>query len=326
MSTERDSKSIKHTHTPIQANTPDLPQADPALAIEPSVVQPSMLMQPEQLRRLHEPQQHAAIRQMQQTHGNQQMQRQVSGNQQAQQPPIGLYALLVRAARHYQQQMQRKANKSSSSSAQPKTKEERMAYVVKRLVEKYGYPVNGAAGLVGNLYAESGLLANRVEGSTEAAPMKAKDAKDKVAEFTPEEVMDRIYKKQGPKLPGIGLAQWTSAARREGLFKHEYEGKVLGAEILNSLDAQIDYLVKELESSYSNVNKVLKNASTSVEDASDEVLFNFERPGAVLEKVQTAKGKTVTRTKKRDDATVKGIREKRSNLGKEALKAYNGSK
>ena len=41
----------------------------------------------------------------------------------------------------------------------------RVLRVMELLVDRYGYPVNGAAGLVGNLIAESGVLPNRIEGS-----------------------------------------------------------------------------------------------------------------------------------------------------------------
>ena len=58
----------------------------------------------------------------------------------------------------------------------------RMRYVVKRLVDRYQYPVNGAAGLVGNLYSESQVLPNRIEGSKAATPMVAPDLNGRIAE------------------------------------------------------------------------------------------------------------------------------------------------
>ncbi len=41
------------------------------------------------------------------------------------------------------------------------------------LIDDYGFPLNGAAGIVGNLDAESGLLPNRVEGSDWRTPMRS---------------------------------------------------------------------------------------------------------------------------------------------------------
>ncbi|MDP9151427.1 MAG: hypothetical protein M3O36_16005 [Myxococcota bacterium] len=40
---------------------------------------------------------------------------------------------------------------------------DRYTYVMRLLVETYHYSVNGAAGITGNLYVESGLLPNRLE-------------------------------------------------------------------------------------------------------------------------------------------------------------------
>jgi hypothetical protein len=49
----------------------------------------------------------------------------------------------------------------------------RVLQVMDLLVRRYGYPVNGAAGLVGNLIAESEVLPNRIEGSAIGTPMRA---------------------------------------------------------------------------------------------------------------------------------------------------------
>jgi hypothetical protein len=180
----------------------------------------------------------------------------------------------------------RREEERSAPGAAPRVstaeaKAARMAYVMRLLVETYGYPEAGAAGLVGNLVAESGLLADRIEGSRLESPMTAKNAEGVKTTFTPEEVMERQNKVRGPQKPGVGIAQWTTAGRRAGLFQHKYNGVVLGAAILQNLDAQVDYVVKELGSQYNGVDKVLRNAD-SVEDASDEVVFNFERPGKLL--------------------------------------------
>jgi hypothetical protein len=128
-----------------------------------------------------------------------------------------------------------------------------MAYVMGLLVGTYGYPVTGAAGVVGNLWAESGVLPNRVEGSSAATPMRARDLSGDVCDFdfTAEEVMDRDRSAGvGPRLPGVGLAQWTSPSRRAGLFAYAPGGHVLGAAVLFDMDAQVDYLDHELTTSY----------------------------------------------------------------------------
>jgi hypothetical protein len=151
------------------------------------------------------------------------------------------------------------------------------------LVRQYGYPVNGAAGLVGNLIAESQVQPNRIEGSNAATPMRTSDFAGRIRDFTPDEVRDRNYARQaGPRLPGIGIAQWTSRDRREGLFRHSFRGRQLGSAIVLDLDAQVDYLVTELRTGYRPVDMTLRNPGVSIEAAADAVVLRFERPAAVL--------------------------------------------
>lgn len=194
--------------------------------------------------------------------------------------------------------------------------DERMAYVVGRLVDTYGLPVEGAAGLVGNLSAESGVLPNRIEGSRPDAPMTAPAFGDGRRELTPEEVMDRdTGSEQGPRRAGVGLAQWTSPGRRRGLFQHEYEGQVLGAAILGNMDAQVDYLVSELRSSYAGVYRTIMTGD--LEAASDDVLYRFEIPGAILEN---------RRKLPRSDPRVHAVLERRRAASRRALEAYRAGR
>ncbi|WP_210481594.1 phage tail tip lysozyme [Naasia sp. SYSU D00948] len=192
--------------------------------------------------------------------------------------------------------------------------EQRARYVMGLLVRNYGYPVNGAAGLVGNLWAESEIIPNRVEGSAAATPMRAKDASGVVVDFTPDQIVHRVPNRSGPKLPGIGLAQWTTANRRVGLFQHAFRGRVLGGAILFDMDAQVDYLVHELRRSYPRVDAVLRRADVSVDDACDEVLYRFETPGSVLGPDR----KLLPRT----DPAVQATFRKRRPLAHRALRAY----
>jgi peptidoglycan hydrolase-like protein with peptidoglycan-binding domain len=172
----------------------------------------------------------------------------------------------------------------TSTDWTPVSGDDRIRYVMRRLVDEYGYPVNGAAGLVGNLWAESGVLPNRIEGSRPDTPMRAKDFSGATVDFTAEQIMNRVRASgQGPARPGVGLAQWTSPGRRAGLFAHTYMGVQSGANVLFDMDTQIDYLNHELQSSYSGVRAILTAAGVTVNDASDEVVYNFEIPGAVLD-------------------------------------------
>ncbi len=161
--------------------------------------------------------------------------------------------------------------------------EVRLAYVMERLIA-YGYPVHGAAGIVGNLYYESGVLPNRVQGSAPQTPMRSTNFDDEMIDFTPAQIMNRDPDaKRGPKLGGIGLAQWTWWTRRQSLFEYEYEGRTLGPDILFDMDAQVDFLVFELSSpTFAAVEEVVRDPKASVHDAADAVLYGFERPASVI--------------------------------------------
>ena len=156
------------------------------------------------------------------------------------------------------------------------------------LVNRYRYPVSGAAGLVGNLIAESSVLPDRIEGSHSATPMRAPDFTGRLRDFTADQVRDRSFgRRTGPRHPGIGIAQWTSPNRREGLFRHSFRGRQLGSAILSDLDAQVDYLVAELHRDYRPVNATLMSPGVTVEQACDAVLLRFERPASVLNRPHT---------------------------------------
>lgn len=177
---------------------------------------------------------------------------------------------------------------SQTAALAPSDLSGRVARVMYLLVRRYGYPVNGAAGLVGNLIAESQVMPNRIEGSKQATPMRTADFSGRVRDFTPDEVRDRTFaRRQGPRLPGIGIAQWTSPARRAGLFQHTVNGRRLGSAILSDLDAQVDYLVTELHREFAGVDRTLRAPGVTVDQAADAVVLRFERPGAVLNKPVT---------------------------------------
>lgn len=124
----------------------------------------------------------------------------------------------------------------------------------------------GAAGLMGNLYAESGLnpqnLQNTYEkklGYTDAAYTAAVDS-GKYQNFVHDSA-------------GYGLAQWTYWSRKQNLLAFaRAAGKSIG-----DLDMQLDFLFEELSTGYKSVLSTLKTA-TAVRTASDSVLLNFERP------------------------------------------------
>ena len=124
----------------------------------------------------------------------------------------------------------------------------------------------GAAGLMGNLYAESGLIPTNLQntyekklGYTDAAYTAAVDS----GAYT-------NFAKDGA---GYGLAQWTYHTRKAALLAFaKAAGKSVG-----DLETQLAFLVHELRESYKLVHYVLVTA-TDVKTASNVVLLQFEKP------------------------------------------------
>lgn len=125
----------------------------------------------------------------------------------------------------------------------------------------------GVAGLMGNLDAESGLRSNNLQ-DTYSREFGLTDAQYTAA------VDNGTYTKFVNDQAGYGLAQWTYWSRKQNLLNYaKSKNKSIG-----DLEIQLEFLIKELKESYTNsVYNVLRNAS-SVQEASDAVLMNFERP------------------------------------------------
>lgn len=128
----------------------------------------------------------------------------------------------------------------------------------------------GVAGLMGNLYAESGLYPNRVQGDIPYSSY-SQEYTAKVDDGT---ITEYDFVNNGPNGGGYGLAQWTFYTRKQGLYDMWKSG---GYSSIGSIELALDYLWKELQESYSGVVEVLKNAD-SVREASNKVLHDFERP------------------------------------------------
>ena len=131
------------------------------------------------------------------------------------------------------------------------------------------------AGIMGNLYAESGLKVNNLQNSyntklglSDEAYTAAVDAGTYTREqFTKDKA-------------GYGLAQWTYWSRKQALYDYI---KSVGASV-GDLSAQLVYLWKELQG-YKAVMQQLKVAS-SVREASNAILLGFEKPADQSAKVQ----------------------------------------
>ena len=123
------------------------------------------------------------------------------------------------------------------------------------------------AGIMGNLYAESGLIPTNLQNNFESTLGMSDD------EYT-QKVDNGTYTKEDFMYDsaGYGLAQWTYYARKAALYTF---AKGRNASI-SDLDMQLEFLWSELEE-HSALLTQLKNAQ-SVREASTAFLLDFERP------------------------------------------------
>lgn len=125
----------------------------------------------------------------------------------------------------------------------------------------------GVAGLMGNLYAESGLIPTNLQNSYEKK-LGYTDASYTAA------VDNGSYTDFANDSAGYGLCQWTYWSRKQSLLNYaKSTGRSIG-----DLEMQLDFLMQEL-ASYGLLN-ALKTA-TSVREASDLILLKFEKPAGM---------------------------------------------
>lgn len=137
-----------------------------------------------------------------------------------------------------------------------------------------GLSDHGAAGLMGNLYAESALNPHNLQNTYEKKLGYTDDTYTAAVD-------SGSYTNFVRDSAGYGLAQWTYWSRKEGLLAYV---RGLGASV-GDLEAQLGYLFKELSEGYTGLLATLKTA-TSVRTASDAVLTKYERPADQSASVQ----------------------------------------
>ena len=129
-----------------------------------------------------------------------------------------------------------------------------------------GLSNHGTAGLMGNLFAESGLNPKNLQNTSEK---KLNHTDDSYTQAVDDGSYDNFVKDSA----GYGLAQWTYWSRKEKLLNFVRSRKCS----VGDLEAQLDFLMEELSESYGTVLAKLKSAR-SVKAASDVVLTGFEKP------------------------------------------------
>lgn len=133
------------------------------------------------------------------------------------------------------------------------------------LIGKLGDNHFAAAGIMGNLYAESALNPRNLQGSFEKKLGLSDDEYTRGVDFG-------TYTNFVRDGAGYGLAQWTYWSRKEKLLAF---AKSRGASI-GDLEMQLDYLWMEMESYRGLVDRL--RAAKSVREASDIFMLEYERP------------------------------------------------
>lgn len=143
-----------------------------------------------------------------------------------------------------------------------------------------GFNDFGVAGLMGNLLAESGLRPNNMEDQYQSKLGYNDDSYTRAVD-------NGTYTNFVTDAVGYGLAQWTYWTRKQNLLNFARQNN----KSIGDLEMQLCFLIKELKELYTNsVYNVLRKA-TSVLEASNAVLLNFERPANMSTSVQATRAR-----------------------------------
>lgn len=128
-----------------------------------------------------------------------------------------------------------------------------------------GLSKNGAAGIVGNLSAESNVDPSNIQKDTQ-------EEKDAYLHSLLNGSMSREeFTSDGV---GFGLAQWTDPGRKGALWDYAiYQGKPI-----NDMTLQLDFLLKELREDFPSLYEALCRGDITVEEATREVMRHYEAP------------------------------------------------
>ena len=147
-----------------------------------------------------------------------------------------------------------------------------------KLLHTYWMNDYGAAAMMGNLYAESGMIPNRLEELCRKRLIEKTGKNWSDEEYTRavdsgDISRDEFLHPLPGKQYGYGLAQWTSPGRKGELYDRcKKDGTSIG-----DLDTQVAFLYSELATNYIFVFQACQNAK-SVNEASDIILTKFEAP------------------------------------------------
>lgn len=125
---------------------------------------------------------------------------------------------------------------------------------------------NVAAGIMGNIYAESAFISNNLQNTgNKTLSMTDVEYTDSVDANTYTEFVHDGY--------GYGLCQWTHWSRKQELL--QYAKSQLCS--IGDINMQLRFMWQELQS-YSAVVSVLNNADSTLREASDAFMVHYEKP------------------------------------------------
>lgn len=133
-----------------------------------------------------------------------------------------------------------------------------------------GFTNAGAAGMMGNLCAESALVTTRLQGDYSKNYSESEKYTEKIDNG---QISKNDFCYNGPNGGGYGLAQWTYHTRKAGLYEY---AKAKGTSI-SDLQTQLEYIIIELESICPKTLAVLKSTN-DLREATKVVLYNYENP------------------------------------------------
>jgi hypothetical protein len=137
-----------------------------------------------------------------------------------------------------------------------------------------GLTDQGVAGLMGNLFAESSLNPKNLQQTYEKVLHMTDNSYTKLVDCG-------LYLNFVQDCAGYGLAQWTHWSRKQKLL--DFAKKTNRS--IGSLEMQTEFLWEELVNSFPRILNTLKT-SNDILECSNIVLFEFERPADMSEKVQ----------------------------------------
>ncbi|MCM1439698.1 MAG: phage tail tip lysozyme [Roseburia sp.] len=139
------------------------------------------------------------------------------------------------------------------------------AKIIWDILKAAGFTDIEAAGIMGNLYGESGIIPNNLQNTY--------NTKFGMTDVEYTNAVDKgTYTKFVTDSAGYGIAQWTNSTRKKNLLDYAKATK----KSIGDINMQGEFLVKEIKGMTAVMNG-LKAAST-VRAASDVVLQKFEIP------------------------------------------------